>query len=221
MQKFLPILQKSALFANIKADEILHIMHCLKSQVKSYQKGQILFQPDETLPAIMLVLAGRIQIELHDYFGNRNIIATIQPAQIFGEVYACNPQLKTNIQAVSLENSRLLFLRIEHLITTCQHNCLFHTRIIQNLLSLLSQKAYTLTNKINYLSKRTTREKLLSYLADCASKAHSNSFTVPFRRQELADFLAINRSAMCTELSKMRQEGIIDFSGNKFSLKRI
>ena len=112
----------------------------------------------------------------------------------------------------------MLLMDVRRVTTMCTSACGFHTRLVRNLLASVAKRAHALTRKIEHTSKRSTREKLLSYLSDQADSARSNTFSIPFNRQELADYLSVDRSAMSAELSKMRKEGIVDFDKNRFTL---
>ena len=133
-------------------------------------------------------------------------------------MYAClgNEEIINN--AVAVRQSEVLFLDINRIITMCPSGCQFHGRLIRNLLSVIATKNKILTQKLEHMSQRSTREKLLSYLSEQAQRVGKESFDIPFNRQQLADFLSVDRSAMSNELSKMRKEGLLEFDRNHFVL---
>ena len=139
----------------------------------------------------------------------------------FGEAYSLLSSNKAENNAVAVSDSLILYLDLKKILTVCSSLCSFHNQLIINTYTVISAKNVSLTQKIGYLSQRTTREKLFSYLSDQSIKAKSASFTIPFNRQQLADFLAVDRSAMCSELSKMQKDGIISYYKNNFILKDI
>ena len=217
-KKYINTIKMSPLFAGTSVNEIYSMLTCLGSVISTSEKGEAVFHSNENITDMGLVLSGSLHLEQEDYWGNRSLLTRIGVGELFGEVYACNPSLATNISAAAAENTVILFMNVQRIATLCTSNCVYHTRLIHNLLAILAQKAYMLTGKINHITKRTTRSKLLSYFSEQALLTGSNEFVIPFTRQELADFLSVNRSAMSAELSKMHEEGIVKFRKNKFKL---
>ena len=166
-----------------------------------------------------LVLSGAVRMVREDFYGNRSIVAHIGPAELFGETYACAGIEALPISVVADEDSQVLLMDCRRITTSCCNACAFHNRIIFNLLKLVAVKNLVFDQKIQVTSKRTTREKLMAYLLDQAKLRGSNSFTIPFDRQALADYLAVERSAMSAELSKMQKEGILVTKGSHFILR--
>ena len=161
-----------------------------------------------------------VRLETEDSRGNRSILASFGPGQSFAEVYACEPDLAFDINVVAAEDATVLFLDIGRVTTMCPSSCAFHARLIRNLLGIVAKRTHALTRKIEHTTKRTTRAKLLSYLSDQAEAAHASRFVIPFDRQELADYLSVDRSAMCAELSRMKRDGLIDYNRNQFEIVR-
>lgn len=220
MKKYWNRIKDSKLFSGIKEEEIEIILNCLSAEKRSYQKGEYIFQIGDHLSEVVLLLEGCIHIQREDYWGNLSILNEISQGEIFGEAYAVpeSDAIVNNVLAVTYCEG--LFLNFQHILTTCTSNCCFHTKLIQNFFTAIASKNRMLTQKLGHMSQRTTREKLLSYLSEQSIKAGSSSFTIPFNRQQLADFLSIDRSAMSNELSKMRKEGKIDFNKSYFILKQ-
>ena len=184
-----------------------------------FQKGDFVFRRGEQITKVAVLLEGCIHIQKEDYWGNLSILSEISEGEIFGEVYAClgNDGILNN--AVAVKESAVLFLDISRVLTLCPSACRFHGRLVRNLLSVLALKNKLLTQKLEHMSQRTTREKLLSYLSEQSLKEGCASFEIPFNRQQLADFLSVDRSAMSNELCKMRDEGILLFHKHHFVLK--
>lgn len=218
MEKYLPILKKSYLFMGMTDTEIINILKCLSSYKKSYIKNSFISRIGDILLDMGMVIYGSIHLIKEDYWGNRTIIAKIENGQVFGETYACLESEPLNVSIIAAENTEILFMNIKRILTICTSACNFHSRLISNLLKVIASKNLDLTNKVEHISKRTTREKLLSYLSQQAQKNKSNSFEIPFNRQQLADYLSVDRSAMSNELCKMRDQGILQFNRNKFKL---
>lgn len=221
MKKYMKILEKTELFSGIREEEIRSILGCLSASPRDFQKGDLIFCIGDHITSIALLLEGCVHIQKEDYWGNLSILNKILPGEIFGEAYAMPGSGAMPNNALAVTSCTLLFLDVRHALTVCTSACRFHTLLIQNLFSAVSAKNRTLTQKLGHMSQRTTREKLLSYLSEQSAKADSSSFDIPFNRQQLADFLSVDRSAMSHELCKMRDEGMLDFHKNHFILERV
>ena len=218
VKKYLNLLQSIDLFNGMAGSEILSLLPCLDARTRYYEKGDAIFLSGGSVKRFGVVLSGRVQIIQEDFYGNRGIIAEIGAGGLFGESFAF---AKTDVLPVSVsasESGEVLFLDSAKLACPCAEACVFHTAIIRNMLSIVSMKNITLTRKIEITSKRTTREKLLAYLSYEAKKAGLSSFVIPFNRQELADYLSVERSAMSAELSRLRGEGLLDYHKSRFTL---
>ena len=218
MDEYLALIGRSPLFDGIAPDEIKAMLHCLDARMRDYPKGSTIFRRGESTQVMGMVLEGSVRLEKEDYWGNRSIIASFEAPQSFGEVYACEPDLPLDLNVTAAENTRVLLLDVRRITTMCTSSCAFHTALIRNLMGIIAHRAYALTRKIGHIAERTTRAKLLSYLSDQAQRAQADRFSIPFDRQELADYLSIDRSAMCAELSRMKRDGIIDYRKNHFTL---
>lgn len=220
MKKYINIIKKSLLFNGINENELNSMIECLSPKYKAYNKGEFILQAGDKICNIGLVLLGSVHIIKEDFWGNTNIVTKLCSGEFFGETYACTTT-EIGVNVISIESSEILFLNINKVLNTCSSACKFHSRLIQNLLSIISQKNILLTKKLEHMSKRTTKEKLLSYLFEEYLKNNSEYFQIPFNRQQLADYLSVDRSAMSNELCKLRDEGIISFYKNQFCLKKL
>lgn len=216
--KMLEVITSSKLFAGIQADEIPGLLTCLLGKENTYQKGQFIYHSGDTTSNVGMVLSGSVHLIREDYWGNRTILSEVLPGDLFGEAYASLRTESIPVSCIAPENCSILFLDISKIITVCSSACHYHTRLIQNLLMVMAQKNVSLTQKLDHMSKRSTRDKLLSYLSAQALKSKNNNFTISFNRQQLADYLCVDRSAMSNELSKLRDEGILTFHKNDFTL---
>lgn len=219
MEKYLSILKNSKLFNGISADELRSMLDCLSAVTCSYRKGEYVFRRGDHIGSVAMLLEGGIHIQKEDYWGNLSILGEISAGEIFGEVYACLESDTIRNDAVAIRTSEVLFLDVKRILTMCPSACQFHGRLIRNLLSVLAEKNKMLTHKLEHMSKRTTREKLLSYLSEQSQRAGSPVFDIPFNRQQLADFLSVDRSAMSAELCRMRDDGLLSFDRNHFILR--
>lgn len=216
---YFSILKKSPLFSGIEINDIQSMLRCLAAVEKKYSKNEVILQQGETIDYMGLVLSGSVHIVKDDFWGNRTILSDITPSQMFGETFACTFQKDLTVSALAVEATTVLFLDIKRILNTCSSACVFHTRLIRNLLSVLAEKNLMLTGKIEHITKRTTREKLLSYLSAESIKANSPTFQIPFNRQQLAEYLAVDRSAMSQELSRLQKEDYLTYYKNTFRLK--
>ena len=217
MQKYIPILKRTKIFAGVGDSEIESMLSCLGARLKTYKKGEYVFRQGEHITDITVLAEGSLHIQKDDYWGNRSILGEISEGEMFGEAYAYDSCAILN-DVVAVEDSAVIFFDVKRILTSCSNACRFHSIVVQNLFFAISEKNRKLVQKIGHMSKRTTREKLISYLSEQAKKQNSANFTIPFNRQQLADFLSVDRSAMSNELCKMRDEGLIEFEKNKFRL---
>lgn len=219
MKEYVSVLKRTRLFSGVGEEEIFGMLGCLQARVKTYQKGEYVCRQGEYLSHLMVLVEGNLHIQRDDYWGNRSIISQVEIGEMFGEAYASVDSGTMLNDVVAVEDSTVLFLDAKRVLTVCSSACRFHSLVIQNLFCAISEKNRKLVGKLGHMSKRTTREKLLSYLSEEARRQNSASFTIPFNRQQLADFLSVDRSAMSNELCKMRDEGLLVFEKNKFILK--
>ena len=220
MKKYVSILKRTKLFSGIGDDDILSMLNCLNATVREYSKGEYAFHQGEYIRNLMILAAGRLHIQEEDYWGNLNILNEIRPGEMFGEAYIVPNSGPLMDDVIAIEESVVLFFDMERILTVCPSACPFHTRLIKNIFYTISDKNKSLVQKLSYMSQRSTREKLLSYLSDEAKRQNSSSFSIPFNRQQLADFLSVDRSAMSNELCKLRDEGMLDFHKSEFALSQ-
>jgi len=218
MKNYLEVLKTVELFKGIDESDLDQLLSCLGAKTINYEKGETVFFSGESINQFGIVLSGQVQVVQDDYYGNRSILSKIEPGNLFGESFACAETEPLPVSVITSAKSELLFIDCRRLASPCESACGFHSRLIRNMLSIVSMKNISLTRKIEFTSKRTTREKLMAYLSAEAKKAGSNRFFIPFNRQELADYLSVNRSAMSAELSKLRDEGVLKFRKNQFEL---
>lgn len=218
MEQYLSIMRNSSFFQGMKDEEILSILHCLKATVIKRQKNAYVFHAGEQTEVIGMIVSGSVLIVQDDFWGRRNILSKCQEGDLFGEAFAAQQGAIMNISIVAEEDCEILLLNTGRIFNTCTVACEHHQKIIRNLARVLAEKVLTFNNKITHLSKRTTREKLLSYLSSESLRHQSRSFDIPFDRQQLADYLCVERSAMSVELSKLQKEGIIKTKKNHFTM---
>ncbi len=218
MKKYIPILKRTQMFAGVCDQEVMAMLSCLGARLNTYKKGEYVLRQGEHLSDITVLVEGNLHIQKDDYWGNRSILGQIAVGEMFGEAYVAPDSGALLNDVVALEDSVVIFFDVKRILTTCSTACRFHAMVVQNLFFAISEKNRKLVQKLGHMSKRSTREKLISYLSEEAKRYNSSSFTIPFNRQQLADFLSVDRSAMSNELCKMRDEGLLVFDKNQFRL---
>lgn len=221
MKNYISVLKSNPLFHNISPAETETLLDCLQVGTKRYSKGEYVFRQGDRISHITILLEGRLHVQSDDYWGNRTILNVVHPGEMFGEAYAMQPDALFLNDAVAMENCVVAFFDFNRVSTTCSASCRFHNMLIHNLFLAISAKNRRLVQKLEHISKRSTREKLLSYLSEQSKLQGSSSFTIPFNRQQLADFLSVDRSAMSNELCKLRDEGLLEFTKNSFKLSNL
>lgn len=218
MKKYLEILKKCPLFAEIGEEQLLRMLTCLGARVLSFDKKYTVFAEGTPAKYVGIVLTGEVQLLQVDYYGNRSILSHVGAGEMFAEAFACAEVGALPVSVVATEASEVMLIDCSHILHTCENHCGFHQQLIFNLMRDLAEKTILYHERIEVTSKRTTREKLLAYLTLEAKRAGGNDFTVPFDRQELADYLEVDRSGLSAEISKLRREGVLDNRKNRFVL---
>ena len=218
MKKYLEILKKCPLFFGIEDEKLLLMLDCLGARVISFDKKYTIFAEGTPAKYIGIMLSGAAQIIQIDFYGNRSILSEISPSEVFAEAFACAEMDTMPVTVVATEACEVMLINCDHILHTCSNNCGFHQQLIFNLMKDLAVKTLMFHQKIEITSKRSTREKLMTYLSLQAKKAGSDSFEIPFDRQELADYLEVERSGLSAEISKLRQEGVIESHKSRFKL---
>lgn len=213
-------LAKTLLFQGITPEEIKDMMGCLEGQKKIFDKGEVIYHVGEIAEKAGLVLSGSVHVENDDVWGNRTLLAYVGTGQMFAENYVCVSGEPMMVRVTVAERAEILFLNLGQSLQTCSHNYGAHGRLIQNLLIISARKSLNLSRRIFYTTSKSIRGRLLSYLSDQATHFGSLEFDIPFNRQQLADYLGVDRSAMSNELSKMQKEGLLTFRKNHFCIKQ-
>ena len=209
----------SQLFRGLDEAEITSLLGCLNAVERSFQKGEVILSEGSITENIGIVLSGMAVISCNDIWGNTSILGNVAPGSVFAEVYACIPGQPMLVTVSAVEDTSVLFMNVGRVLATCTNACPFHTRLVRNLLTVCAHKSLQLSQRIQHTSSKFIRGRLMSYFSECAKRAGSNSFLIPYNRQRLADYLNVDRSTMCNELSKMQKDGIIEYERNRILLK--
>ena len=218
MKKYLEILKKCPLFFGIAEENLQRMLTCLGARVVPFDKKYTIFAEGSPARQIGVVLSGSVQIVQIDYYGNRSILSEAEAGEVFCDAFACAEVRAMPVAAVANEPSVVMLIDCSHILHTCENNCAFHQQLIYNLMRNLAQKTIQFLQRIEVTAKRTTREKLLAYLAMQAKKVGKTEFDIPFDRQELADYLEVDRSGLSAEISRLQREGVLESRKNHFVL---
>ena len=218
MKKYLRILRNCPLFFGIADEDLLRMLSCMGARVDLYDKKYTIFPEGIRAKYIGILLSGEAQTVRVDYNGNRSIISEIQPSELFGEAFACAQVSSLPVSVIASEACEVMLVDCSHVLHTCQNGCRFHSQMIYNLMRDLAEKTLKYHKKSEIISGRSTRDKLMNYLTITAREVGSDSFDIPFDRQELADYLEVDRSGLSAEIGKLKKEGVLDCRKNHFDL---
>jgi CRP-like cAMP-binding protein len=220
LEKYFFALKKSPLFQGISEGELVSLVKCLGCTFRFYGKGEIVYLAGDFVREIGVVMSGRVHIIKDDAWGNSNIIAEISEGEMFAESVVCGGVGVLPVTVVAAADTEVMFADFQRVIAACSSACVFHTLLIRNMIGVFARRNIMLTGKIEHITKRTTREKLLSYLSEQSRLHGSGGFDIPFDRQELADYLSVERSALSAEMSRLKADGIINYRKSHFELLR-
>lgn len=218
MEKALTESKKCPLFMGIPEEDMESLLNCLNAKEISAKKGGVIFAAGDRPDYVGIVLEGSVHVVQEDYWGNRTILTAVSPGGLFAEAFSCAESAALPVSVIAHDDCTILLMDCRRILTTCSSACVFHAGLIRNLMKILANKNILMTQKMEHITKKTTKEKVLSYLSECAVSAGTNTFSIPFNRQELAEYLSVERSALSNTLCKMRDEGTIQFEKNKFIL---
>jgi len=218
MKQYPSILNSVKLFEGIGETDLAFLLNCIGDGTKSVKKGEIILLAGNTPNFVGIVLTGRLHIIREDFDGNRSLMAAAVPGEIFAEALCCAGVRESPVTVVASADSTVMLLSFSRILHTCPNACSFHTRLIGNMLGLIATRNISLQDQMKIVRMKSVRAKVLRYLEALASK-QGRRITIPFNREELADFLCVERSALSHELSKMKGDGLIDYRKNLFQLK--
>jgi CRP-like cAMP-binding protein len=211
-------LMKLPIFYNLKNEEIINILNFFNYSKEDFEKNNFIFEIGKPISKIGIILSGEINIIKEDFWGNRNILNKFKSGEIFGEVFALAKVSPNNILVETSQNSKILFLDLTNFSIDNENNSNEILKFLSNIFKISLKKNILFTEKLEHITKKTIREKIISYLSTEALKNRSNSFFIKFDRQELADYLFVERSALSRELSSMKKDGLIEYNKNHFTL---
>lgn len=209
------------LFTEITAMEFKTMSPCIAPISRFYKKGEYIFRQGDHVNSLGVIISGQVVLERIDYWGNRTLQTKLHESDVFGEAYACLPKVQLIMDVVAVTDVHIVFINIQKIMDTCKNMCVYHKQLSRNLLDILVHKNILLNEKAVHLSQRSIRNKITSYLSEQSKMNNEDEFSINLDRQGLADYLCVDRSALSSELSKLKKEGLIDFRKNKFKLLSI
>lgn len=209
-------LANTRLFRGMEPTDIDGMLGCLHAKERTYKKGDIIFVEGAPAEQIGVVLSSRVIIELGDVWGNNSVLSSIDPGGVFAEAYACVPGEPLMVNVTAAEDTEALLLNTGRVINPCSNVCPYHMQLVRNLLTLCAEKNLQLSRRILHTAPKSIRKRLLSYFSECIKRTGSYSFDIPYNRQQLADYLSVERSALSNELSLMQRDGLIRYDKNHF-----
>jgi CRP-like cAMP-binding protein len=218
MEDFFENLLDCPLFNGIEQSDLHSMIKCLDGKTINITKGSPVFMEGEPAQFVGVVLSDTVQVVREDYYGSRSVLTILQPGELFAEAFSFAGLEAMPVSVIAIKDSNVLLLDCKRVLTSCSNSCHFHSLLLKNLLQEMAQKNLALSQKIRYMSQKTTKEKLMAYLLDQAKQHESSQFIIPFDRQALADYLGVERSAMSAEISKLKSSGLIDTKGAWFKL---
>lgn len=208
----------SQLFAGIRKEDMPGMLGCIGYHIRSFEKGAVIAFEAESINHVGVVLTGKVDMVKEDLWGNRTMLVRMGKDEVFGETFACGEDSLSMVTFVAAEDSEVLFLSFCRVMHTCTHACAFHQTLIENMVRIIARKNRELMRKVEVVSKKSLREKVLAYLSIQAQQQAARTFEIPLGRSELAEYLCADRSALTRELAKMQEEGIIDYHRNTFKI---
>ncbi len=218
MEKYFEILSGCTLFNGIDRGDIPGLLACLGASIRKFAKSQQILSEGEPATWVAILLSGSAEIVNQDIYGNRSILSRIVPGELFGESFSCSGVRTLPVSVMANADSEVMLIDCRRITTSCSNACGFHNQMIYNLLQSVAVRNLEFHRKLEIVSKRTTRDKLMAYLLSEAKRNGSNSFTIPYDRQGLADYLGVERSAMSAELSKLQRDGVLETNRSHFTL---
>jgi CRP-like cAMP-binding protein len=208
----------SPLFHGIRPDELDAMLGCIGYHIGTFKKGDIVAFEGDNLKHIGIIMKGSVDMVKEDLWGNKTMLVRTRKDELFGETFACGSDSLSVVTFLVSEDAKILFMPFDRVMHSCTMACQFHHRLIENMVKIIADKNRDLMRKVDVVSKRTIREKLLAYLSIQAQLQDTRYFEIPLGRVELAEYLCVDRSALTRELAKMKEDGLIDYDKNCFRI---
>lgn len=212
------VLRKAPLFAGMKETVAEQVLAELNARCVEYGNGDTIYREGETVTDLALIIKGSVCIENTTYWGNKTIMDKVGAGNVFCESYACLPDQPILVRAVAAEKTRVLLINVSAIMDAPKEEAFDLLR--RNLLRVTAQKNLDLSRKIFHMAEKSVRGRICSYLSHRAACENTDAFAVPFNRQQMAEYLNIDRSSLSGELARMQREGLLRVRKNRFELKK-
>ena len=209
---------RTPLFDHIAPDERTAMLGCIGYHIENFKGGEVVHFEAENIRHIGILLSGTVDMVKEDIWGSRTLLLRVRKNEMFGETFACGEDNSSLVTFSVSEDAKILFLPFDRVMHSCTMACRFHHQLIENMVHIIAKKNRDLMRKVEVVSRRTIREKLLAYLSLQAQEQGNRYIEIPFGRLELAEYLCVDRSALTRELAKMKDEGLIDYDKNCFRI---
>ena len=208
----------SPLFEGIRPENFDAMLGCIGYHIGSYKKGEPISLEEEHILHIGIVLSGAVDMIKEDLWGNKTMLVRMRKNELFGETFACGSDTMSVVTFVASEDAQVLFMPFNRVMNSCTMSCVFHHQLVENMVRIIAGKNLDLVRKVEVISKKSLREKILAYLSQQAQIQNSRYFEIPLGRVELAEYMCADRSALTRELAKMKDDGLIDYDKNWFRI---
>lgn len=206
------------LFDGVHPEKRTAMLTCLGARVRTVRKGEFLVLAQDEVNYIGIVLSGEVHMIHEDRWGDKAVLAVIRSGGLFGETFVCGTILQSIVTFQAVKNTKFLALPFQKVLHICTNACPFHHRLIENMLHLMADKNAQLLTKLEVVSKKTLRKKLLTYFSFQSERAGSPTFTIPMTRTQLADYLCADRTAVAREIARMKEDGLIEIDQQRVTL---
>lgn len=218
MQADFELLSHMPLFEGIAIKDFPALLACVGASSKAFARGEFVSLAGDSIQTIGVVLSGQVQVLKEDVFGNRAVLNSLGPGEVFGESFICGGRYALTVSVQAAQASRVLFLAFDRVMSACESACAFHNMLIKNMVAMLALKNIRLVEKLEVTTKHSLREKVLTYLSQLAQAQQSAMVIAPLGRMDLAGFLGVDRSALTRELNRMQEDGLLEYDRNTYRL---
>jgi len=220
LKENLKVLMRTPLFRNVAENDLEAMLQCLGATERKYKKNEVILLAGTSVTSVGIMTEGSAQITRDDAEGNRAILSDLEKSDLFAEAYVAAGAAEIPVTVIATTDCKVVWIPFNKIVGVCSSACGFHKVLVQNMMQVIAIKNIMMNEKMRILSCKTTKEKLMTYLSDFSVRMGKNKFKIPFSRNELADFLSVDRSAMSRELSRLHEEGYLNYHKNEFELLR-
>lgn len=206
------------IFDGISEKELKDLFNCISPLKRSYLAGELIYDTQDKINYVGYIEEGSIQLLKDDYEGNKLIVANLNSGETFGEAFIFSDMEQSRLCVLAKENTRVIFLDYRKLFMYCSHACTFHKKLVENIVKIMSGRILLLQTRLELLSKKTLRERILYLLKEEKENHNKQIFEIPYSREQMAEYIGADRSALSRELSKMKADGLIDYHKNSFKI---